>query len=225
MINPSPIFAFDLFGTLLNVKSRKDPYLKMVKHLQERYSLDRSQVLSLMRTPLDLEQAWVLLAPDEPIDQPLISELKNDLHLELESITVFDDAKKALALLQEAHIPFTYCSNLALPYVKGLDLLPQPSVPAILSFEVGYIKPDPMIFSLLLTRLNCSAPDVLFIGDRLEDDMEGAQRAGIRSSLIDRSNRHASYLGPKDNSLVSMVENELHRLRSSDLNVHYTHKR
>lgn len=51
---------------------------------------------------------------------------------------------------------------------------------------VGRMKPDREIFLYALDRLEVSPSEALFVGDRLEEDYEGARRAGLRPLLIDR---------------------------------------
>ncbi|MCB1743202.1 MAG: HAD-IA family hydrolase, partial [Gammaproteobacteria bacterium] len=49
-------------------------------------------------------------------------------------------------------------------------------------------KPNPAIFELALARLRLDARDVLMIGDTLDTDILGANRAGIRSVLVRSGN-------------------------------------
>ncbi len=45
-------------------------------------------------------------------------------------------------------------------------------------------KPEPVMFEMALARLGTSAADTLMVGDRLETDILGAQRAGLRTALV-----------------------------------------
>ncbi len=49
-------------------------------------------------------------------------------------------------------------------------------------FVIG--KPEPYMFDLALQRLQVPAARTLMIGDRLETDILGAQRAGLRTALV-----------------------------------------
>lgn len=55
------------------------------------------------------------------------------------------------------------------------------------SLEEGVEKPDPELFQIALRRANVSASEVIHIGDRPVDDIEGAHAAGIAALLLDRS--------------------------------------
>lgn len=49
------------------------------------------------------------------------------------------------------------------------------------SSGVGYRKPDPRIFRATLDRLGVQPEDAVFVGDRLYDDIQGAQAVGLRA--------------------------------------------
>jgi 2-haloalkanoic acid dehalogenase type II len=45
-------------------------------------------------------------------------------------------------------------------------------------------KPDPRIYEIALRRAGCAAPEALFVGDTLRQDIAGANQAGMRSALL-----------------------------------------
>lgn len=51
----------------------------------------------------------------------------------------------------------------------------------VLSSEVGKRKPHPAIFERALADLDVRAEEALFVGDRLEADVAGASRAGMKT--------------------------------------------
>ena len=51
----------------------------------------------------------------------------------------------------------------------------------VFSFEVGLAKPDPAIYLEATRRLGVSASETWFIGDGQDDELAGAERAGLRS--------------------------------------------
>lgn len=65
---------------------------------------------------------------------------------------------------------------------------------AIYSSEVPYRKPHPSIFCLAVDRLDLDIKDVLFVGDDLWSDIEGAQGIGMKTVWL---NRHQ--VAPTDN--------------------------
>jgi HAD superfamily hydrolase (TIGR01509 family) len=54
----------------------------------------------------------------------------------------------------------------------------------LVSDEVGWRKPKPLIFELALERLGVGAAEALFVGDRIDIDVAGAQGVGMGSAWI-----------------------------------------
>jgi REG-2-like HAD superfamily hydrolase len=53
----------------------------------------------------------------------------------------------------------------------------------ITSALVGYEKPSEKIFQYLANAAGCEPGQILHVGDRMEDDVRGAERAGLRAAL------------------------------------------
>lgn len=49
----------------------------------------------------------------------------------------------------------------------------------VFSAEVGFSKPQPEIFLLALEQLGVAPEDAMFVGDRLDTDVQGAARVGM----------------------------------------------
>jgi len=56
----------------------------------------------------------------------------------------------------------------------------------VVSDEVGWRKPKPVIFELALRRLAIGPREALFVGDRADIDVVGAQGVGMASAWINR---------------------------------------
>ncbi|HYB43202.1 MAG TPA: HAD family hydrolase [Candidatus Methylomirabilis sp.] len=54
----------------------------------------------------------------------------------------------------------------------------------LVSDEVGWRKPKPVIFETALDRLGVDAAEALFVGDRIDADVAGAQGVGMGSAWI-----------------------------------------
>ena len=59
----------------------------------------------------------------------------------------------------------------------------------VISAEAGVRKPDPGIFHLACEKAGVRPEEALHVGDLAEEDVVGAQRAGVRAILIERSKR------------------------------------
>jgi putative hydrolase of the HAD superfamily len=55
----------------------------------------------------------------------------------------------------------------------------------VFSDEVGYGKPDPRIFLTAAERLGLQLSNILHVGDNVENDVRGAQRAGMKTLLFE----------------------------------------
>ncbi len=54
----------------------------------------------------------------------------------------------------------------------------------IYSSEVGYMKPNRRIFQLAVDRLEIAPENMFFVGDRLDNDVRGPSRLGMKTILI-----------------------------------------
>jgi HAD superfamily hydrolase (TIGR01549 family) len=67
-------------------------------------------------------------------------------------------------------------------------------VDALLTSRVhGKTKPHETIFREVLSRLGVGPAEAVMVGDSVEDDVEGAQAAGMRALLVDRDRRYPSH--------------------------------
>jgi HAD superfamily hydrolase (TIGR01549 family) len=62
-----------------------------------------------------------------------------------------------------------------------------------LSNKVNLLKPDPRIFTLTLEKLNVKPEEALMVGDSLKDDVEAAEKLGIKGVLFDIETKHPEY--------------------------------
>jgi putative hydrolase of the HAD superfamily len=79
----------------------------------------------------------------------------------------------------------------------------------IVSCEVGFTKPSPVIFEQASKKLGIPPAQILHVGDSLVDDVAGAKAANFRALLIDRkagsSSRVLRILSLRD--LASLISN------------------
>lgn len=72
----------------------------------------------------------------------------------------------------------------------------------VISSEVGWRKPSPKFFQQVCEVAGCKAEEILFVGDDIVADVEGAIRAGMISVWL---NRHANAM-PTTNERVKRLE-------------------
>jgi putative hydrolase of the HAD superfamily len=125
-------------------------------------ALDPQAVPTLLSTHMrELSKAVVL----PPHHGPLLEELRRDHRLAV--VSNFDYTPTARAILDREGI--TQCFQTI-----------------VVSDEVGWRKPKPVIFEIALERLGVRPGEALFVGDRADIDVAGAQAVGMRAAWINR---------------------------------------
>jgi HAD superfamily hydrolase (TIGR01509 family) len=101
----------------------------------------------------------------------------------------FPDVASCLRTLRASGITVAVCSNWGWDLADDLARagLSELVDMVISSARAGYRKPNKNIYRMVLEAAGMSAGDALFVGDYLEADVRGPQRAGIRSVLLDRT--------------------------------------
>ncbi len=102
------------------------------------------------------------------------------------SITVEPEVLSVLERLHRAGYRMGLVSNVSLlPHLMRADLEALGISPflhaTVFSSEVRVRKPDARIFSEALLRVGATAPETVFVGDRLLDDVSGARAVGMRT--------------------------------------------
>lgn len=100
----------------------------------------------------------------------------------------FDDVEPALSTLAARGVQIAVASNFDARLHSVCDgLVPlAPIQHRIVSSEVGFRKPSRSFYDALLRRIDSSPEEVLMVGDDLENDVRGAEAAGLRAALINR---------------------------------------
>jgi|SRR5579859_1090523 len=107
---------------------------------------------------------------------------------------IFDDVLPALDALAAAGIQLAVISNWderLRPLLKQLGLAKYFET-VVVSCEVGFPKPSPVIFEHAARRLGLSPDLILHVGDSPEADVLGAKSAGFHALLLDRGKERNS---------------------------------
>lgn len=119
-----------------------------------------------------------------------IAQKVHDAYLRPAYWSIYADVIPCLKALKEQRLRLAVVSNWSSNLenlLRGLKLIPYFDE-VIASADVGYRKPDPLIFTLTLERMGLQPSEVIHVGDRPDADGEGAQAAGITPVIIDRAN-------------------------------------
>jgi len=74
----------------------------------------------------------------------------------------------------------------------------------VTSAEVGVEKPDPAIFHAALSKAGVKPEEAVYVGDDYNNDVQGAERAGLKAVLLDRQNKHQDIGCPKVSHLLEL---------------------
>jgi REG-2-like HAD superfamily hydrolase len=126
---------------------------------------------------------------------------------------LFDDALPSLDALKAHHVPMGILSNFS-PNLE--DLLRKVGIHDYFGFFIvssiaGVEKPDKQIFDLAVAAANRPRNEIIYVGDSVYHDMNGARAAGVGAVLMDRGNRYPDYSATRVQNLsdlVSYVEKE-----------------
>ncbi|MFF7058429.1 HAD family hydrolase [Achromobacter spanius] len=194
--------AFDVFGTLVRIERPTRPFRKLVRLLHEAGRRRQSDDgIRAMSNVLDLRQAASLFGG--MVSEEDLCALEAELHEEIQSISLFDDAIPTIAALKDRGIKVALYSNLAAPYGPPvLKLLTAQPDFCAWSYEASAVKPQPEIYQYLCDGIGCRPDEVLMIGDTMDADMVGPRKFGIHGYHL---NRQASTPGSSD-SLRSLSD-------------------
>ena len=107
---------------------------------------------------------------------------------------VHDDVRPALERLLERDLELGIVSNWderLRPLLNALELDRYFRV-VIISQEIGFTKPSPVIFEEAARKFACPAAAILHVGDGEVEDVQGARAAGLRSVRLNRQGQGAA---------------------------------
>ncbi|PWT83607.1 MAG: hypothetical protein C5B44_00290 [Acidobacteria bacterium] len=147
------------------------------------------------------------------IDESVCSRLRDQMTLEHQKRHLWcepdSDASDVLAQLKSSGLRIAVISNTEDGRLKDsltLANLESHFEALIDSHLVGFRKPDPAIFHLALERMGTNADEAVYIGDSYGYDVRGAQQAGLRSILLDRSDSFEETQCPRIRRLSELVD-------------------
>jgi 2-haloalkanoic acid dehalogenase type II len=100
----------------------------------------------------------------------------------------YPDVLPALRELRERGVTLVIASNwdCSLPDWLGPAGITELVDGVVTSAEVGAPKPDPRVFERALAIAGAAPSEALHVGDKVDNDVEGAAAAGVRAVLVQR---------------------------------------
>lgn len=125
-----------------------------------------------------------------------------------EHFTLYDDVSQTLRELKAMGLALGLISNghrSLTSFQSHFELDGLISV-TISSLDHGFMKPHASIFRAALDALRVPAGDAVMVGDSYPHDIVGAEGAGMRAVLIDRTGRESALAGPMTTVIRSLRE-------------------
>lgn len=182
------LVGFDLFGTLIELPAFDPLYWLLSRHPQMRGRLNELEEI-LLTAP---HEEFVRLAKAESEEYQLardLGELQRLVAFQVAAGVVYPDVLEVLELLRVRRVCTFLVSNACEGHAHALRShgLAKYFDDVAFSWRNRKRKPDPRIFQQTLRRLGATEKDrVIFVGDSIEDDVEGARRAGLEAFLLAR---------------------------------------
>lgn len=179
--------VFDLFGTRIYLTDETKPYARLFANvgLQTPKEFKHARRIALTENFDDLASLIKRIKPNTKIDfEPYEPEVEK----ERASASIYPETKKVLDQLREQKIRLGLISNLASPYKKPFFNLGLNEYfdEVLFSCDVGLIKPDSKIYQKIIESLRINPAQVLMIGDKIHNDVDGPKSIGMNAILIDR---------------------------------------
>jgi FMN phosphatase YigB (HAD superfamily) len=217
-VSPPAAVFLDALGTLVRLESPA-PRLQASLRARVGIELDEDVATAAMRAEMRYYAANCIRATDDASLAALRLECADVLAdtigggvvgadllpclTDAIAFRLYDDAAPALAALQAAGLQLAVVSNWDVSLIPVLERLGVADrfETVVHSAGVGASKPDPRMFTAALEQLSLPPEAVLHVGDDPVNDVQGAQRAGIRAILLDRRARST-----RDDAIASLAE-------------------
>ncbi|KII00176.1 haloacid dehalogenase [Streptomonospora alba] len=99
---------------------------------------------------------------------------------------LYADVRPALAELRAMGLSVVVAGNQPSAAGASLEAMDLPADRIHVSEDWGVAKPDPAFFSRVVEVTGATPADILYVGDRLDNDVLPAKRAGLRAALLRR---------------------------------------
>ncbi|MDR8410874.1 HAD family hydrolase [Nonomuraea sp. 3-1Str] len=167
-------------------------------------ALDRShrEAFELVRPGIDISAELAAWERDEP------ESLRN--HFDADDL--YPDVREALAALRDAGLQVIVAGNQPARAHGALVAMELPADSVHTSEGWGVSKPDPGFFAKVAAVAGREPSEILYVGDRLDNDVLPAGRAGMRTALLRRGPWGYLHAERPQAGAADVVVDDLHAL-------------
>jgi putative hydrolase of the HAD superfamily len=200
--------AFDLIGTLVKIEDREELALNNLYETLRKFGFKKDfslfkkfydeaalKYLNFRKTTekevhnkVWLKEALINLGFNKFFEEKILDEsIKAYFKPYVESIKIPSEVYEVLPILKKSYkigliSNFTDPSTVYEVLKKGELMQFFDSI--VISGEVGWRKPNPILFLKLASSLNLAAKEIIFVGDDPNYDVKGAKAAGMIAVLV-----------------------------------------
>jgi len=142
-------------------------------------------------------------------DDKMLLSLVGKMQQAAKKLVLYDDVLPTMTELKGKGLTLGLISNIDHDIAPLLDELGLSTLLQVVvtSQEVGFTKPQPEIFREASRRAEVEAVEAVFVGDQYQIDVVGAERAGMKGILLDRSGYFKEVIAsPRIRSLTEIVD-------------------
>ncbi|MDA8371952.1 MAG: HAD family hydrolase [Nocardiopsaceae bacterium] len=164
-----------------------------------------------------LTDAFRLVKPDFEIDAETaawLAEEPESLRENFGSEDLYPDVRPALAALREMGLGVVIAGNQPLQAASALEQMRLPVDAIHVSEAWGTAKPDPAFFVHVLEAAGRAPEEILYVGDRVDNDVIPAKEAGMRAALLRRGMLGYLHSGRPEAERADVVLDSLEELPS-----------
>jgi len=135
---------------------------------------------------MDYREAFQFFQPGFSLDDERVRRTAAGQPETFDESDLHPDARPAMAALREAGVWVGVAGNQT---SRAGDILRKLDLPADMiatSADWGAAKPDPAFFRAVIDAAPCDAAQIIYVGDRLDNDLKPAKAAGMRTAFIRR---------------------------------------
>jgi putative hydrolase of the HAD superfamily len=191
------LVVFDLYDTLVRIKSSHDVFFKIVR------LLDKNN----MTVEDFFKEGFSKIMEKLNISEQKIAELNRLIKFEVDSVSLFEETGEVIDTLKKRGFKLGLISNVYDPYIKPFFELGLNDFFdfTIFSCEVGMAKPEPEIYHKMSELSDLSFNEMAMVGDSFTSDYETPASLGINSFWLNRDSI------PKNNKEITNLNEILEK--------------
>lgn len=178
--------AFDVGETLVDETRIFERWADRLGVSRLAFAATIGGVISMGRPMMD---AFRLVRPDFDLDAEVAAwraAEPDSLHERFDADDLYPDVRRGLAALRAAGLRVVIAGNQPVEAGPALAAMDLPVDAIATSAEWGVTKPDPEFFRRVEELAGHPAEDILYVGDRLDNDVLAPKKVGMRTALLRR---------------------------------------